>query len=171
MNFGFSYIGLIFLMMLMIPNIIWSKNKPKDYDKYVKNENKVLLLFERIGESTTLCISLIFKDFNISQISFKSIFLLIAFLLMILYEIYWIRYFKSAKTMKDMYSSIIGIPVAGATLPVIAFFFLGIYGTNILLVISTIILGIGHIGIHLNHYKLFYLELKKIVKMVLILFY
>ena len=25
MNLGFSYIGLIFLLMLMIPNIIWSK--------------------------------------------------------------------------------------------------------------------------------------------------
>ena len=37
-HFGFSYIGLIFLLMLMLPNIIWSKNKPKGYDKYVKNE-------------------------------------------------------------------------------------------------------------------------------------
>ena len=27
-HFGFSYIGLIFLLMLMLPNIIWSKNKP-----------------------------------------------------------------------------------------------------------------------------------------------
>lgn len=49
-HFGFSYIGLIFLLMLMIPNIIWAKNKPKDYDKYVKNENKILLIFERIGK-------------------------------------------------------------------------------------------------------------------------
>ena len=48
--FGFSYIGLIFLMMLMIPNIIWTKNKPKNYNNYVKNENKILLLFQRIGE-------------------------------------------------------------------------------------------------------------------------
>ena len=72
---------------------------------------------------------------------------------MILYEIYWIRYFKSEKTMQDMYSSILGIPVAGATLPVIAFFLLGIYGKNIPLIVSVIILGIGHIGIHLEHKK------------------
>ena len=38
MNFGFSYVGLIYLLMLYIPNIIWSKNLPKDYNKYVKNE-------------------------------------------------------------------------------------------------------------------------------------
>ncbi len=152
-HFGFSYIGLIFLLMLMIPNIIWSKNKPKDYDKYVKNENKLLLLFERIGEILVTCLSLIFSDFNINRISNRSSILLIAFMLMLLYEIYWARYFKSNKTMKDMYGSLLGIPVAGATLPIIAFLLLGIYGKNVFLIISTIILGIGHIGIHLNHRK------------------
>lgn len=152
-HFGFSYIGLLFLLMLMIPNIIWSKNKPKGYDKYIKNENKVLQLFERTGEILVTCISLLFSDLNINKISYWTILLLIAFLLMILYEIYWIRYFKSNKTMKDMYNSILGIPVAGATLPVFAFFLLGIYGKNVFLLISTILLGIGHIGIHLNHKK------------------
>lgn len=73
MNLGFSYIGLIFLLMLTIPNTIWSKNKPKDYEKYEKNENKILLL--------------------------------------------------------------------------------GVYGKNLFLIFSSIILGIGHIGIHLNHRK------------------
>ena len=153
MNFGFSYIGLIFLLMLMIPNIIWSKNKPKDYDKYAENENKILLIFERIGEISVSCISLIFSDFNINNLSVRSLFLIIAFLMMMLYEVYWIRYFKSEKTMKDMYSSIIGVPVAGATLPVLAFLLLGIYGKNLPLVISTVVLGVGHIGIHINHKK------------------
>ena len=77
-SFGFSYIGLIFLAMLMIPNMIWTKNKPKDYDKYVKNENKLLLWFERIGEILVTCISLIFVDFNINNISSWSVILLIA---------------------------------------------------------------------------------------------
>lgn len=40
---------------------------------------------------------------------------------------YWIRYFKSAKTMKNMYSSFIGSPVAGATLLVGTFGLLSIY--------------------------------------------
>ena len=153
MNFGFSYVGLIFLLMLMIPNMIWSKNKPKDYEKYEKNENKVLLALERIGEVGNTCLALIFTSFNINTISKWSIILVIAFLLMVLYEIYWIRYFKSNKTMKDMYSSILRIPVAGATIPVLAILLLGIYGKNIPLIVSTIILGIGHIGIHMNHKK------------------
>lgn len=152
-HFGFSYIGLIFLSMLMIPNIIWTKNKPKDYDKYEKNESKFLILLEKIGQILVTCFSLIFSDFNINNLSIWSIVLLIAFILMLFYEIYWIRYFKSNKTMKDMYSSLLGIPVAGATLPILAFLVLGIYGKNIVFILSTIILGIGHIGIHLNHKK------------------
>ena len=50
MGLGFSYIGLIMLLMLFIPNFIWTRNQPKDYDKYAKNENKFLLALERIGQ-------------------------------------------------------------------------------------------------------------------------
>ena len=124
MNIGFSYIGLIFLLMLVIPNIIWSKAKPKNYEAYAKNENKVLLVFERVGEILVTSIALIFTDFNITEWSVSSLLLIIAFILMVLYEIYWIKYFKSDRTMQDMYSSLIGIPVAGATLPVFAFLLL-----------------------------------------------
>ncbi|MCH5296218.1 MAG: hypothetical protein J1E85_00955 [Ruminococcus sp.] len=153
MNFGFSYVGLIYLLMLFVPNILWSKNKPKDYDKYAVNENRVLLMFERIGEILVCSFVMIFSDYNINEITLWSTWLLISFVFMVLYEIYWIRYFKSQKTIKDFYRSLIGIPVAGATLPVCAFVLLGVYGKNIFLIISAIILGIGHIGIHINHYK------------------
>lgn len=154
MHLGFSYIGLIFLIMLMIPNLYWTKNQPKDYEKYVHNENKILLLFERAGEVLVTCLLLIFSDFNIQGITAWMIWLIAAFVLMIMYELYWIRYFKSEKMMKDFYSSIMGIPVAGATLPAIACCLIAIYGRNPMLFVSTIILGGGgHIGIHLNHRK------------------
>ncbi|MGI6072948.1 MAG: hypothetical protein ACOX75_08120 [Lachnospiraceae bacterium] len=153
MNFGFSYVGLIYLVMLALPNIIWIKNKPKDYEKYVGNENKVLLAFERIGQVLVSCAALIFSDFNIKPWSNWSWWLVASFLLMMLYEIFWIRYFKSEKNMRDFYSSLLGIPVAGATLPVSAFLLLAIYGKNIVLGVAILILGIGHIGIHLMHRK------------------
>ncbi len=153
MHFGFSYVGLSFLIMLMLPNMIWTKNQPKDYEKYVVNENKVLLAFERIGEVLVSTIALIFSDFNIKPWSHWSWWLILSVAMMILYEIFWIRYFRSEKTMKDFYRSILYIPVAGATLPVLAFFSLAIYGKNVVLMIADIILGIGHIGIHLMHKK------------------
>lgn len=152
-NFGFSYVGFIYLLMLFIPNLIWTKHQPEEYSEYAAKENKILVFLERTGEALTSCFALIFSDFNINFTSrIWNLWLLASFAAMILYEVYWVRYFKSKQTMKDFYSSLLGIPVAGATLPVIAFFLLGIYGKNPLLIASTIILGIGHIGIHLNHF-------------------
>ena len=151
MNFGFSYIGLIFIAMLLIPNIIWTKHKPEGYDEYSKNENKVLLIFERIGEALVMTLLLIFKDCNIRPRSLWIGWLILTFVFMTMYEMYWARYFKSEKRMEDMYSSFAGFPVAGASLPVFAALSLGIYASNIFIIISVIILGIGHIGIHLAH--------------------
>ena len=153
MQFGFSYVGLIYLIMLMLPNILWTKNQPKDYEKYVKNENKVLLFLERAGEVLVTCLALIFSDFNLKPWSAWSWWLVASFLLMVCYELYWVRYFRSEKTMADFYSSFLGVPVAGASLPVAAFFLLAVYGRNPALMAAVMILGIGHIGIHLMHRK------------------
>ena len=161
MSFGFSYIGLIWLVMLLVPNSIWTKNKPQDYKKYVVNESRLLLALERAGQFIVTPAALIFFDFNYKGWNFWVVVLLFSLLCMVLYEIFWIRYFKSEKTMQDFYRGILGIPVAGATLPVIAFLLLGIYGGNILMIIGSVILGIGHIGIHLQHRKEVYGPKKK----------
>ena len=150
-HFGFSYIGLIFLLMLTIPNFIWTKNQPQDYD--ASRENKILLAFERIGQVLVTATALLFSDYNPQAITFWELWLLAAFIVMVLYEFWWIRYFRSEKKLADFYSGFAGVPLAGATLPVIAFFLLGIYGKVIWLIISITILGIGHIGIHIQHSK------------------
>ena len=153
MHFGFSYVGLIFLLMLFVPNFLWTKHQPKDYEKYASNENKLLLSLERIGEVAVTALVLIFRDFNVQGRDLRLLWLIAALALMLLYECFWIRYFRSAHTMRDFYSSLLGIPVAGATLPVIAVLLLAVYGRNPILFAAGVILGIGHIGIHLNHKK------------------
>lgn len=150
-HLGFSYVGLIFLFMLMIPNLIWTKKQPQGYS--AENENKILSGLERMGEVLTTGCALIFSDFNVQALSIWSLWLAAAFVLMVMYEIWWVRYFKSERKLADFYSSFLGIPVAGATLPVMAFFLLGIYGKVIWMLIAGVILGIGHIGIHLQHRK------------------
>ena len=99
------------------------------------------------------CTALVFSDFDIHGYSGRSVWLIAAAVLMILYECWWIRYFKGDKNLADFYSSFCGVPVEGATLPVAAFILLGVYGKVIWLMLSVIILGIGHIGIHLQHLK------------------
>ena len=60
---GFCVTGFVFLLMLFIPNIYWGmKAKPKGYDEVAKDENKILLLFERVGEVMVTC-----EFFNLSS--------------------------------------------------------------------------------------------------------
>ncbi len=77
--------------------------------------------------------------------------LLASLLLMLLYLAWWIRYFRGSRRLADFSRQLCGLPLAGATLPVLAFLLLGIYGRLIWLVLGTLLLGVGHIGIHLRH--------------------
>ena len=117
---GFSYTGLIFLLALFIPNLIWLRHRPGGYSP--AGENRVLLIFERAGQILVSCTALCFKDFNLRPWSTWSLWLVAAVVLMLMYEGWWIRYFGSSKTMAHFYSSFCGVPVAGAALPVAAFF-------------------------------------------------
>lgn len=159
-RFGSCVSGLILLVMLLVPNIIWANGKkPKDYDQAKKRESKVLLIFERIGEVAVTASLLVFPSIDPLIIKLPDgvyfgwdlVLWVESFILMILYEGYWIKYFRGSREMKNMYSSYLGFPVAGATLPVLAFILLGVYSENLILLASAVILGVGHIGIHLAH--------------------
>ena len=119
-HLGFSYIGLIFLLLLFIPNIIWTRKKPQGY--IPENENKVLLILERIGQALSTVFVLIFNDSNLHGWSNWTWWLIAAFMLMTMYELWWVRYFRSEQKLSDFYSSFLGVPLAGSTLPVIYFF-------------------------------------------------
>ncbi len=55
---GFSCVGLIFMLMLMGPNIIWMRTLPKAHVS--ASESRVLLAFERAGQVVVTCTALIF---------------------------------------------------------------------------------------------------------------
>lgn len=164
---GFSVTGFVFLLMLFIPNIYWGiKAKPEGYDAALKNENKILLMFERTGEVLASCSLLVFPAINPYLkilpegifFDWRIILCATALVLMVLYECYWIKYFRSGRMLRNQYSSFAGFPLAGATLPVMAVLLLGLYSMNLIIIGSAIILGVGHIGIHLMHCKEAFME-------------
>lgn len=110
-HFGFSYVGLAFLVLLLVPNLLWSKRQPQGYDP--SGENRLLGLLERAGEVLVSCAALVFSDFDLRPWSGWNWWLVGAAALMALYEGYWVRYFKSPRTLADFYGSFCGIPVAG----------------------------------------------------------
>ena len=149
---GFSYVGLIYLLMLFIPNIIWTKRQPDGYADLAKKENKILLVFERVGQVLVVISAVMFSNYNPTSFSAWSTWLIVSFFLMLIYEIAWIRYFIKP-TLKNFYGRFLFIPIPLALLPVVAFLLLGIYGKVIWLIIAACIIGIGHIGIHIQHLK------------------
>lgn len=151
MNLGFSYVGLLYLVLLFLPNLLWAKNRPEDDERYAARENRTLRLLERTGQVLVTAFVLIFSDFNLRAPSPWSVWLLLSFLCMLLYEAFWVRYFRGGRIRRELYGDFMRIPVAGATLPVAAFLLLAVYGRNPLLLAAGLLLGIGHVGIHLGH--------------------
>ena len=107
-HLGFSYVGLVYILLLFVPNLIWAGKQPKGYS--AKGENQALLWLERIGQVWVTCAALVFSDFNVHSWSIWSLWLM-------------------------------------------AFLLLGIYGRVLWMILGTIVLGTGHIGIHLQHLK------------------
>ena len=70
---------------------------------------------ERTGEILTTICTLIFDDFNLHNWSNWTWWLIAAFVLMVMYELWWMRYFLNEQRLSDFYSSFLGIPLAGAT--------------------------------------------------------
>lgn len=150
-NTGFSWIGLVFLLMLFIPNILWARDAPPEFRHLSAAEPTSLVVFERVGQILA-CVTLLYtKSLQPRGFSAQSVLLVAALVLMILYELFWVRYFTGPRTAETFYRPFGGIPLPGAILPVAAMVCLGFYAGSPWIVVAAIILGIGHIGIHALH--------------------
>ena len=152
-HFGFSYIGLLYLLLLILPNLLWAKRPPDGYAALTQRESKGLLICERAGQVCVTCCALLFQDLNPAPFTPWSLWLIASALLMLLYEAAWLRYFRGGRTLLDMHRRFLGVPVPLAVLPVAAFLLLGVYGKVIWLILAALLLGVGHIGIHLQHLR------------------
>lgn len=152
MQFGFSVVGVLFLLMLFVPNIMWAKRQPQGYDELAKHENRTLLALERVGEVACSCLAVV----CVCPCGFSfpwALWLCAAVLTMVLYEVAWARYFKRWETLSSMYAPLGPIPVPLASLPVAAFCLLGIWYQSPVAIVAAALLGVGHIGIHLGHLR------------------
>ena len=128
--------GLIFIVFLLIPNIIYAI---KEKNQQNKCTNKFMNLIEQIGRYG--CMFLMIFNIGIAEFGFCSVdafgvYLFGNALLMILYWIIWMLYFN-----KQTYSKQILL----ALLPTCLFLLSGITMRHYLLIIFGVIFGIGHI--------------------------
>lgn len=134
----FNYIGLIFVILLLIPNII-SAIKNKNEQTY--KSNKVSEIFEQVGRYG----SMIFMVFNIPYTTFgyyfacgQVVYIAINSALIVAYFLFWIVFWEKDCLAKSLSLSII---------PSILFIISGILIVNIPLIAFAILFAVFHIMI------------------------
>ncbi|EKQ54712.1 MULTISPECIES: hypothetical protein [unclassified Clostridium] len=128
--------GVIIMVIVMIPNIIFAIKEKNFENKY---HNKVVEIIEQIGRFGSMGLMI----FNIPLLEFgywfnngKIVYMALTGILAVLYCFIWFLYFRKSTMEKAM---------ALAIIPTIIFLFSGIVQGNVLLIITAILFGTGHI--------------------------
>ena len=128
--------GLILVLLILVPNIIYAF---KFRDQQNKCTNKIMNIIEQIGRYG--CMFLMIFNIGIAEFGFASKAMFLVYLignvaLLISYWIIWILYFKKQTNWEQL---------ALAIIPTCLFLLSGITMQHYLLVIWSVIFGIGHI--------------------------
>lgn len=141
----FNIFGCIFIILIMIPNIIFALKCKDGFQN--KFNNKFVEVIEQIGRFG--CIT--FMIINIPKTwlgwwsdEVFSIYLIVNIILVLLYYFIWIICFKKNNIFKALMLSII---------PSIIFLFSGVMTRSILLIISSLVFTPSHIMISYNNVK------------------
>lgn len=135
----FNYFGIIFIIVLMLPNIYASIFKKELFVN--KFDDRLLIKLENIGRY--LCMILMVINIQDLYGGFKSVEAFVAYLginiiLLGLYYIVWFIFYKFNNIYKNM---ILGI------IPSLMFIISGILQNHLLLIISGIVFAYAHLKI------------------------
>lgn len=141
----FNIFGLVFIVVIMIPNIVFAIKCKEAFEN--KWSNKVVELLEQIGRFS--CFG--FMIFNVPGTWFGwwsdeafAIYLVVDSLLIVLYCIIWVICWKKNNVFRALALSII---------PAVVFMFSAVMSRSILLIIASILFAPTHIMISYKNVK------------------
>ena len=142
----FNPFGLVFIILIMIPNIVFAIKCKEGFENPWKGKlAKAVELFEQIGRYGCFC----FMIFNIpgTFFGFRSnsdfrFYLILNTILIFAYCLIWIIYFRKNNLFRAIVLSVI---------PSIIFLFSGIMSHSVLLIISAVIFTPSHIGLSVGN--------------------
>lgn len=133
----FNVFGLVFIAVVMIPNIIFAIKCKGGFEH--KWNNKVIEFFEQIGRFACFTFMII----NIPKTSFGfwsdeafAVYLIVDTLLVVLYCIIWVVCFRKNNTFRALSLSII---------PSGIFVFSGVMSRSVLLIVAALLFAPSHI--------------------------
>ncbi|MBQ5851705.1 MAG: hypothetical protein IIW54_12975 [Lachnospiraceae bacterium] len=128
--------GLIIVVLLLVPNIIYAV---KEKNQENKCSNKYMNILEQIGRYGSMFLMVFnigLAEFGFSSVKAFIVYMFGNILLMISYWFIWVLYFKKKTYWKQ---------IALALIPTGIFLLSGITMLHFLLIIFAVIFGIGHL--------------------------
>lgn len=128
--------GLIIIVLLLVPNIIYAV---KEKNQENKCSNKYMNILEQIGRYGSMFLMVFnigLAEFGFSSVGAFIVYMFGNILLMISYWFIWVLYFKKKTYWKQ---------IALALIPTGIFLLSGITMLHFLLIIFAVIFGIGHL--------------------------
>lgn len=129
------------LLVVIFPPVIPLANKLPVTDPLLR----LMTIIERSGQVG--CFVLPFLYHLDIQNSIDILLLLMMITVLMLYYAGWLRYLLNGRAEVLFYRSMLGIPLPMAVMPVIYFLLAAAWLNSIWLMISAIVLGIGHITV------------------------
>ncbi len=148
---GFSIIGLLIGISILIPNILFIIFPPKNVPEKLKDAGIIFTSLERIGEVGCLFILAISQD-KYQNFNIDIWFVLMVICILIYYSL-WIRYVAKGHEFSLAFKPLYFIPIPMAVFPVLAFAFASLWGKSIYLAFIVILLAIGHFTNSWHTYK------------------
>ena len=142
----FNYIGLTIIILIMIPNIVFALTNKDGFNNHYKN--KIVEILEQIGRYGCFIFMMVnvpYTYFNFWFNNAKLIYIIVNFILVFLYLLFWIVFWKKSTLIKSLALSI---------LPSIIFIFSGIMLLNSLLIFFGIVFAPTHILISYKNTKI-----------------
>lgn len=132
----FSVFGLIIVVLMLIPNIIYAVKFRNIKESQVR---RWILILEQIGRYASMFFMVVqLIDMGFSSVNLFLIYLIGNVILLLVYWIVWILFFIKQSAGKQM---------ALAIIPSVIFLLSGITQMYILLIISALVFGAAHIYI------------------------
>ena len=135
----FNLYGLIFIIVIMIPNIVFAVKCKDGFEN--KWSNKTVEIFEQIGRYGcfgTMIFNVPFTVFGFSSDKAFAVYLIADSVLIIAYCLIWIICFRRNSVFRALALSVI---------PSVVFLFSGIISRSILLTIAAVVFAPCHITI------------------------
>lgn len=145
LTLSFSEFGLVVFVLPMLINIVYALFPPAGDSTPSGDTSRPLEIIEKLSRLAYLLAIACLKDRR--SVNFRSAWLYIAAVFLILYYLVWIRYFAGGRDVSLLGKSFMFVPMPLAVFPVLYYLFGAIWLRNLPAAILMLIFGFAHITI------------------------